>query len=85
MLDIKRIRTNPDELKAALALRNKTDIDVDALIALDESRRALMAEVEAKSKAQRRFRPGAEAQKSRGGRFRPAGRNEAAFGRDHRA
>lgn len=48
MLDIKRIRTNPDELKAALALRNKTDIDVDALIALDESRRALMAEVEAK-------------------------------------
>ncbi|MGI6151598.1 MAG: serine--tRNA ligase [Christensenellales bacterium] len=48
MLDIKRIRTNPDELKAALALRNKTDIDVDALLALDESRRALMAEVEAK-------------------------------------
>ena len=48
MLDIKRIRSNPDELKAALALRHKTDIDVDALLALDESRRALMAEVEAK-------------------------------------
>ena len=46
MLDIKRIRNNPDELRAALALRNKTDIDVDALLALDESRRALMADVE---------------------------------------
>ena len=46
MLDIKRIRNNPEELKAALIKRNKTDIDVDALLALDEARRAAMAEVE---------------------------------------
>ena len=47
MLDIKRIRNNPDELKAALALRNKTDIDVDAVLQVDADRRAMMAEVEA--------------------------------------
>ena len=48
MLDIKRIRQNPQELKDALIKRNKTDIDVDALLALDEQRRALMTEVEEK-------------------------------------
>lgn len=48
MLDIKRIRQNPDELKKALAARNKTDIDVDDLLALDEQRRSLMGDVETK-------------------------------------
>ena len=52
MLDIKRIRNNPEGLKAALIARNKKDIDVDALLALDSERRALMAQVEA-SKAKR--------------------------------
>ena len=54
MLDIKRIRSNPDELKDALRKRNKTDIDVDALLALDESRRTLLMEIEA-MKADGRF------------------------------
>ncbi len=45
MLDIRRIRQNPQELKDALKARNK-DISVDALLELDERRRALMAEVE---------------------------------------
>ena len=46
MLDIKRIRNNPEELKAALQKRNKTDIDVDALLALDASRREALTTVE---------------------------------------
>ena len=47
MLDIKRIRENPQELKEALKNRNMDGIDVDGLLALDEKRRASMAEVEA--------------------------------------
>lgn len=46
MLDIKRIRQNPEELKDALNARSKTDIDVDGLLALDESHRAGMGETE---------------------------------------
>ena len=46
MLDIKRIRMNPEELKEGMLKRNRTDIDVDKLLALDEKRRAIMTEVE---------------------------------------
>lgn len=46
MLDIKRIRENPQELKDALQKRNMSGIDVDAILALDEKRRLAMAEVE---------------------------------------
>ncbi len=46
MLDIRRIRQNPDELRQALKNRNST-IDVDELLALDERRRAMLNEVEA--------------------------------------
>ena len=52
MLDIKRIRNNPQELKDALIKRNKTDIDVDRLLSKDEERRTIMADVE-ELKAQR--------------------------------
>ena len=48
MLDIKRIRQNPQELKDALTHRNKDGAIVDTFLANDESRRKLMAEVEEK-------------------------------------
>ena len=47
MLDIKRIRQNPQELRDALKARNK-DISIDEFLAQDEKRRALMAKVEEK-------------------------------------
>ena len=47
MLDIKRIRQNPQELIDALKARNK-DISLDEFLKEDEERRALMAEVEEK-------------------------------------
>ena len=47
MLDIKRIRQNPQELIDALKARNK-DISLDTILKEDEERRALMAEVEEK-------------------------------------
>ena len=47
MLDIKRIRQNPQELRDALKARNK-DISIDQLLSDDEERRRLMADVEEK-------------------------------------
>ena len=47
MLDIKRIRQNPQELRDALKARNK-DISIDEFLAQDEQRRKLMAQVEEK-------------------------------------
>ena len=47
MLDIKRIRQNPQELRDALKARNK-DISIDEFLAQDEKRRRLMAQVEEK-------------------------------------
>ena len=49
MLDLKRIRTNPEEIKKALTNRGE-DFDtsvIDELIALDEERRKILVEVEA--------------------------------------
>ncbi len=44
MLDIKRIRENPGEIKEKLKVRNKDyDGAVDAIVALDRDRRALIA------------------------------------------
>jgi len=51
MLDIKRIRTNPEEVKQGLATRNVTGV-VEQVAALDEQRRALIQKTEA-LKAQR--------------------------------
>ena len=45
MLDIKRLRTETEEVKAALA-RRKEDVDIDAVLALDEKRRGLLFEAE---------------------------------------
>lgn len=46
MLDIKRIRKNPDELIAAMKSRRNKGADVSGLIELDEKRRELIQEVE---------------------------------------
>lgn len=46
MLDIKRIRANPDELIAAMHSRRKKGADVTELLELDISRRTLMQESE---------------------------------------
>jgi len=51
MLDSKLLRTNPEIVRKALQLRRAT-IDLDALLALDETRRQLTTEVET-LKAQR--------------------------------
>lgn len=45
MLDIKWIRSNPEEVKAGLAKRNAT-YDIDAVLALDDKRKEIIAEVE---------------------------------------
>ncbi len=46
MLDIKRIRNNPEALVAAMAKRRNKGADVSELLTLDEKRRALMQEAE---------------------------------------
>ena len=48
MLDVRRIRQNPDELKQMLTNRNKDASIVDDFLAKDEQRRKLMADVEEK-------------------------------------
>lgn len=45
MLDIKVIRTETERVKKAMA-RRKEDVDIDAVIALDEKRRGLLYEAE---------------------------------------
>lgn len=45
MLDIKRIRENPDELREAIKKRNK-DINLDELFGYDEERKGLILETE---------------------------------------
>ena len=47
MLDIKRIRRNPEELKEAMRKRRNKGADVSELLALDEKRRGLLGKVEA--------------------------------------
>lgn len=45
MLDIKRIRTNPEEVKKALEKRNG-DYPIDKVVELDEKRRSMLTQVE---------------------------------------
>jgi len=45
MVDLQRIRENPDAVKLA-AVNKKSPVDIDELIALDGSRRAIIKEVE---------------------------------------
>ena len=47
MLDIKRIRKNPEALVAAMKARRNKGADVSGLLELDEKRRRLIVEVEA--------------------------------------
>jgi seryl-tRNA synthetase len=54
VLDIKRIREDPDPFRAALARRNLADA-VDHLLAADERRRSLVARVEELRAAQNRL------------------------------
>ena len=45
MLDLKLIRTETEKVKKALG-RRKENVDIDAVIALDDKRRELLFEVE---------------------------------------
>jgi len=65
MLDSKLLRTSPEIVRRALHLRRAT-IDLDALLALDETRRQLTTEVET-LKAQRNQASQEVAQKKRAG------------------
>ena len=46
MLDIRRIRENLDEIKAAMARRGEKEFDLDSVVELDDKRRDLLKEVE---------------------------------------
>lgn len=46
MLDLKRIRNELDQMKAAMERRGEKEVDLDAVIELDEKRRTLLQEVE---------------------------------------
>ncbi len=46
MLDLKRIRNELDQMKAAMARRGEKEVDLDAVVDLDEKRRTLLQEVE---------------------------------------
>jgi seryl-tRNA synthetase len=54
MLDIKFIRENPDIVKDA-ALKKKVEVDIDALIKIDNERREIMTDVEKKRGEQNEF------------------------------
>ncbi len=57
MLDIKLIRENPDAVKEA-ARKKGVDVDIDALLALDERRRHVLQELEAKRAEQNKASKG---------------------------
>lgn len=46
MLDIKRIRNNLEEIKAAMARRGEQEFNLDDVVALDDDRRRLLQQVE---------------------------------------
>ena len=46
MLDIKTFRESPDRIREALAKRNTTEVDVDRILEMDETRRRQVYEVE---------------------------------------
>lgn len=57
MLDIRRLRTEPDAVKAALAKRGEDPARVDALLALDVERRRALTESETLKAEQNRLGP----------------------------
>ncbi|HEY5653863.1 MAG TPA: serine--tRNA ligase [Pontiella sp.] len=54
MLDIRFVRENTEAVKVAMANRN-ADVDVDAIIAIDDRRRAIVSEVEELKAARNRI------------------------------
>lgn len=52
MLDLRRIREQEADIRRALAAKNASHVDLDAILALDRERRRLLAEVE-QGKSQR--------------------------------
>lgn len=65
MLDIRRIRTEPDAVKEALARRGEDPAALDALLALDTERRRVMTESESLKAEQNKLGPQiAQARKS---------------------
>lgn len=54
MLDMRRLRTELDSIKAAMNRRGEADIDLDEVVALDEERRKLLQEVEQMKSEQNR-------------------------------
>lgn len=68
MLDIKRIRTEPDAVKAALTKRDPEAVAaIDALLAMDADRRKRTTEIETLKAEQNRFNPQIAATKKAGG------------------
>ena len=66
MLDIRRIRTEPDTIKANLARRGEDTSKIDALLALDETRREKQTEWEVLRAEQNKLGPQIAAAKKAG-------------------
>jgi len=54
MLDVKMVRSNPDEVRRALARRGDSTASLDEFLALEEERRRLLTEVESRRAARKR-------------------------------
>ena len=54
MLDVKMVRSNPDEVRRALARRGDSASSLDELLALEEERRRLLTDVESMRAARKR-------------------------------
>jgi seryl-tRNA synthetase len=54
MLDVKMVRSNPDEVRRALARRGDSASSLDAFLALEKERRRLLTDVESRRAARKR-------------------------------
>jgi len=54
MLDVKMVRSNPDEVRRALARRGDSTLSLDEFLALEEERRRLLTDVESRRAARKR-------------------------------
>ena len=54
MLDVKMVRSNPDEVRRALARRGDSTASLDEFLALEEERRRLLTDVESRRAARKR-------------------------------
>lgn len=76
MLDIKRIRQNPQALESAMRARGNKGADVSGLLELDRRRRAMMQEAEALKARRNEVSAQIPRMKGEGGRFGPDGPDE---------